>query len=245
MRLLRLLAAAATFGAAAASPAAAQHVVYWTDYNVGTSTLPGAMSLLQGMMPGLTVTAAASQAEFNTLVASGGVDLAIIGEQNGGAFAGSSSVLATLVANGGSVMGATWLSGSTPAFFGATRTTTNESMILGSGQLFAGLSSPVGLTSPGWGVFAGGYATAETCLATTTSGQCAAVLGNGGQTLLLSPLFDAYVDPAQGARFVANGAGVLLGAAPTVTPEPATVALLGTGLLGMGAFGLRRRRAEG
>ena len=243
MRSLRLLAAA-VLGAASASPAAAQHVVYWTDHDLGASALPGAMSILQGMMPGLTVTAASSQADFNTLVAAGGVDLAIIGEQSGGAFSGSSSVLATLVANGGSVMGATWLAGSTPAFFGATRTTVNETTILGGGQLFAGLAGPIALENPGWGVFAGGYATAETCLATTTSGQCAAVLGNGGQTLLLSPLFDAYGDPTQGAQFVANGAGVLLGANPTVTPEPATVALLGTGLLGLGGMGLRRRRAS-
>ena len=245
MLRFRLLPLALAAGVATASPAAAQHVVYWTDHNVGTSAIPGAMSVLQGMMPGLTVTAAGSQAEFNTLVASGGVDLAIFGEQNGGVFSGSSSVLATFVANGGTVLGATWRGDGMSAFFGATPISANGTSISGSGALFTGLTSPVAITDAYWGTFSQGYATGAECLATLSSGGCAAVLGNGGRTLLLAPLFDTYADAGAGAQFVANGAGVLLGAAPTVTPEPATVALLGTGLLGMGAFGLRRRRVEG
>lgn len=245
MHRLSVLSLALAAGVASAAPAAAQHVVYWSDATAGTSTIPGAMSILQGMMPGLTVTAASSQTDFNTLVSSGSVDLAIFAEQGNGVFNGSSSVLATFLTNGGRVMGATWLPSAMPAFFGATQSSSNHSTIVGSGPLFAGLAAPVALDNPGWGIYGNGYTTAQTCLATASGGDCAAVLGNGGQTLLLGPLFDAYADPAQGAQFVANGAGVLLGAAPTVTPEPATVALLGTGLLGMGAFGLRRRRVQG
>ena len=245
MLRLRSISLALAASAALAAPAAAQNVVYWTDSNLGTNVIPGAMSVLQSMMPGLTVTAASSQSEFNTLLASGGVDLAIFGEQGNSVFDGSSSVLATFLAGGGRVMGATWLPSNMPAFFDATRTSANYGTIAGGGQLFAGLASPISLANPGWGVYANGYATTETCLATSGNGDCAAVLGNGGQTLLLGPLFDAYASEEDGARFVANGAGLLLDASPTVTPEPATVALLGTGLLGMGAFGLRRRRAEG
>jgi len=241
---LRLLPLALAAGVVTASPAAAQHVVYWADDYVGTSSIPGAMSLLQGMMPGLTVTAATDQDHFNTLVSSGSVTLAVFGEQSSNVFAGSSSVLATFVANGGTVLGATWRGDGMSAFFGADPITSNGESVTGSGALFAGLTSPIALTGGSWGVFAQGYATSEECLATMSNGGCAAVLGNGGRTLLLGPLFDTYVDPDVGAQFLANGAGVLLGAAPTVTPEPATVALLGTGLLGMGAFGLRRRRVE-
>ncbi len=79
----------------------------------------------------------------------------------------------------------------------------------------------------------------------TTGASCAAVLVNGGRTILYGPLFDSYANASAGAQFVANGADPLLGATdPTVVPEPATMALLGTGPMARGLVGVRRRRRE-
>ena len=141
MHLRRLgftsLAVAGLFSAVTAQSAAAQNVLYWQDFVHAGDVLPGALGTLQTMRPGLTFTAASSQTEFNTQLASGAYDLAIFGEQNNDVFSGSSAVLSTFLAGGGRIMGATWRSSPMAGFFGATRVSSNQTVISGSGALFA------------------------------------------------------------------------------------------------------------
>jgi hypothetical protein len=226
----------------AAVPAQAQDILFWVDDNLGTNIVPSAFTVFQASRPTATLTTATSQSDFNTKLASGLYEVAVFGEQDGSVFNASSAGLTAFLSGGGRVLGATWQSSPMAAFFGATRTSTNQTQISGSGALFAGVSSPLSIINPatGWGVFSQGYSGAGTCYATWGNGHCAAIAGNGGSTLLLGPLFDTYGDQAQGAQFVANALGVL---APTsAVPEPSTVALLGGGLTALLGLRLRRRR---
>lgn len=212
----------------------AQRAVWWTDFTHPGNVIPGALT-----GAGIASDAAASQADFNTKLASGLYSLAIFGEQNGNVFAGSSAALSSFLVGGGRILGATWLSSSGMAtFFNAAITTSNSSSISGSGPLFDGITTPVTLTNPGWGFYSRGSSGAD-CLATFEDASCAALRGNGGKTLLFGPLFDTYANRAQGERFVGNGARLLLGQ-QTVVPEPASMALLATGLVGV--FGAARRK---
>lgn len=242
----RSLRAAVVAAAAVALPAAAhaQRVLYYTDYNVGTSVLPSAVTALQALRPGVTADAASSQADFNARLASGNYDLAIFGEQSNGIYAGSAASLTAFLGAGGRIIGATWMDDGLRSLLGASGVTSrNGTSLAGSGALFAGLTSPVSLSNPGWGTFAQGYtlAAGSTCLATLSSGGCGAVLGSGGRTLLLSPLFDSYASTATGAHVVANGASLLLGH-PSTVPEPGTVALLAAGMTGLAGVARARRR---
>ena len=102
--------------------------------------------------------------------------------------------------------------------------------------LAAGLSNPVNLINPGWGVFA-----------TDMNGSAAAVFpnlaaaivsGNGGRTLFNGFLSDTFSDGAEGTQLYINEIGAVLG---TPVPEPASLLLFGLGTLA--AVRARRRTA--
>lgn len=66
-------------------------------------------------------------------------------------------------------------------------------------------------------------------------------MGNSNNTMLLAPLFDTYSNLRQGEQFAANGMNHLLGG-PGVVPEPSSIILMASGLLGVGVAAIRRRR---
>lgn len=234
-----LLAASAVVGP---RPAEAVNILYFEDGTVGTSSVPGALSLL-----GLTgsTTTATDTTNFNTLLTSNTYDLVIFGEQSNTVFPDVSAAFTNYINGGGKALATTWLSdsGLSALFDALTRVDTNETTIGTDGHpIFAGLGATVELTNPGWGVFSSSWDpdAGATGLGTLGSGS-AAILGNGGRTLLFGPLFDTYDGLSEGERLVANGIDFLLDSETSVVPEPSTLAMLGLGLFGLWA-GARRAR---
>ncbi|MBT81885.1 MAG: PEP-CTERM sorting domain-containing protein [Alteromonadaceae bacterium] len=216
-------------------------VLYFEDDTIGTSSVPGALTLSGLDVQTTTVT---SVADFNTQLASQSWDLVILGEQNNNIFS-SISGLDTYLGNGGSILGTTWLDNSgLSALLGASgRSGTNGTNIaIDSHPIFAGLSSPLMLANPGWGIFSSSWiaSSSSQCLGTLGSG-CAVVEGNSGNSLLLSGLFDTY-DVSDGNILLSNSINYLLNGAtgPVSVSEPGTLILI---TLAMAGFFTRRMRS--
>ncbi|UCC49261.1 MAG: Ig domain-containing protein [Gemmatimonadota bacterium] len=192
-------------------------ILHWSDFNVGTSAVPGALTLV-----GVTATDAVGDFDFVTLLQQGGWGLVVFGEQGGYPFSGAvQTELTTYVTGGGELLGTTWLTSPFAAFMEATATGFNYGALIPDGHpIFAGFAGPIALSNPGWGVYAVRYqpAGAGVCIGSTDAGDCAAILGNGGSTLLLGPLFDTYATLAEGEQLVAQSMQFLIDqatAAPT------------------------------
>jgi len=225
---MRKLILAACLLALFVSPAFAGNILYWTDFNVGTSVIPDAITLA-----GYTGVAATDGTDFANKISLGGWSLIIVGEQDTSTYGSFGTQLTAWIAGGGRAIGATWLSGSGTAnlFQGSSTGTNGLSIPNTGGPLFNGIVGDVGLYNPGWGTFSQYYSPigSASCLSNLGGYGCAVVLGNNGQTLLNAPLFDSYADYDTGVQFVANEIGYLS------TPEPTTLLLLGSGILGIAA----------
>jgi hypothetical protein len=232
----------------ASTPASALSILHFEDASVGTSVVSGALASL-GL--GGSTAFTNSTAQLNTLLGSNVYDLVIFGEQSSSTtYINAQTALDGYVAGGGRLLATTWRDGvldggGLAALMQATAAGFNGASIdTDTHPIFDGLGPVIGLTNPGWGIYSRGWNPlgGATGIGSLASGS-AAILGNGGSTLLLGPLFDTYNPLADGELFVANSISFLLDGieVSTPVPEPHTLALLLGGTLVAGA--LRRRRA--
>ena len=224
------------FGLAGAQHAAAA-VLYWDDFNVGTSAVPGGIALA-----GLAGVGATDQTDFNTKLAAGGWEAVLFGEQNTNVFSGSAAALSAWVTGGGKLIGTTWLTGGLDSLLDAVGASFNGTTITTDADpIFAGLGPTISLSNPGWGTFSQGWTATSgaSCLGSLDSGGCAVIMGNGGNTYLNGPLNDTYLPLADGERLIANELLQLTGTRQV--PEPVSLPLVGLGLAALGFF--RRKKA--
>lgn len=192
-------------------------ILHYTDDNLGTNVVPGALGLL-----GTSATEPADATEFATLIAEGGWGIVIMGEQNAPYFSTVETALDAYLAAGGRVIAATYSSSSALiAFMEATNGpgTNYAEVITDAHPIFDGLGTSVSVADPGWGTYARSYEAdgSADCLGSTSAGGCAGVLGNGDQTILLGPLFDAYGTVGDGSTLVSQAITFLLEATPNPT----------------------------
>ncbi len=248
MRANRMLLAAGVLVALAMPTrrAAAQNIIWFEDYVLGTSSVQSGMAALATDLPGATFYDASSAADFFTTLDLGGWDLAVFAEQGNNVSSGNLSDISNYLASGGKWLGMTWVTSSFMPLLDAGFVEYNDTQITDNGAPdYSAIwsTSPIDLFNPGWGVFSQSYSTVggAECVGALGAG-CAAVLGNGGNSLLLGPLDDTYVDAGTGQAAIVNSSLFLLNT--SVTPEPGTMALLATGLVGLAGLGRRRRKAS-
>jgi hypothetical protein len=224
---------AAAEGLTGTADVTVEGILHWTDSNSGTNVVPGALDSL-----GVTATTAADSTEFVSLLQEGGWGIVVFGEQGDEQFNGSvQTEVESYVTNGGKLLATTFADGNLLVLMEATRTDTNYSDLeTGDHEIFADLPASIAVTDPGWITYAGAY-TADgeaECLGSTSAGDCGAILGNGDQTLLLGPLFDAYSTPTEGETLVAQSMEFLIdvSASSSASTSVRSVPLRSTGGVG-------------
>jgi hypothetical protein len=211
---------------------ATTNILYFNDYNVGTDRMAQALA---GLGAGYSVTTVSSSGDFATDIASGTYNLGILMVQNWWSTTYDSAItaLGTFVAGGGRSIYTDWsMNNSYASLFGASWTgNRNQTSFTVTGPLATGITNPVSLYNPGWGIFSMGVSGASVP-ATFPNSEGAIVIGNGGRSITNGFLTDTFSDGPTGVQLYTNEI--------TFVPLPGAVWLLGSGLLGLA--GLRRFR---
>jgi len=245
MKQVKVLAAvAALVLVVGVRSASASSILYFNDFAVGTDRM--AQALADPAITGShTVTTAATLAGFIAALSGGGYDLAIFFEQSdyGSQYDAAFTALATFIAGGGAAIATDWSLDNNHAYaFNAFFTGgVNEfPFSVTDPNLLAGVTTPVDLFNPGWGIFSMPLGTLPggSCAASFANSTCAIVMGNGGRTYFNGFLSDTFVTGTDGVNLYISEIQAALPA--QLVPEPGTLALLGMGLLAAGYW--RRKR---
>jgi len=247
----RIYAAAIAVVLVGGASARADDILYFVDASTSTDRMAQALATFAGTH---NVTSTNNTTTFINQLATGNYELAIFFEQssNGANYDASIAALGAYIDGGGRGILTDWTRNNTHAAqFDASFTgggTNKTSFTVTNPSLATGLSNPVSLTNPGWGVFSTEVNGANVA-ATFTGGQGAIVVGNGNRSIMNGFLGDTFTTGATGVQlyrneinFVLSGGSV--GNDAVVTPLPVAVwgglALFGT----VGASRLRRRRPK-
>ncbi len=223
----KLLFAAVTASLLAGTANAAT-VLYRNDFNIGTDQMDAALTAL-----GFTVTATNGSLASFTL---SDFDIVVYAAQDSSAGASDIAALDSYILSNGRVLFQTWTSGN-PSL-GADQTGTENESSLTVGALFdTGLTNPLTLTNPGWGVYSLGLsATSGAVAGTFGNGQAGIIVGNSGRTI-----WNGFLTDTLSTSVLYQNQLVYLAGGIAAIPEPASWAMLIAGF-GLTGAALRRRR---
>jgi hypothetical protein len=219
-------------------------ILYYNDFSLGTDRMS------QALFGGTNfVTTATSLSDFQTKIATGQYQLGILFEQNnsGPAYDAAFAALANHIAQGGLAIATDWSRNGThsSAFqTGFTGGFNQSSFTILDPSLGTGVTNPVSLTNPGWGVFSTDLSTSGATVAARFADSTGAIVeGNGGRTIWNGFLSDTFASGPDGVQLYTNEINSLFASqAPAAAPEPATVTMAGIGIVSLLGYGWRRHK---
>jgi hypothetical protein len=217
------LAIGSTAGVGSAN---ADTLLYRNDFVLGTDYLGAAITASSY----ITTTTTGDLSSFTL----SNYDVVVYANQNQSLPGGDLAALNAYIVGGGKVIFTDWTQN--PGFLGGQVYTGNvnqTSIITVNAPFDAGITTPLAVTNPGWGVFSMGLSGAVVA-ATFANGDAAILVGNGGRTIVNGFLSDTVASQ----QLYTNELNSF--AADAAVPVPAALPLFATGL-GIVAFFARRR----
>jgi hypothetical protein len=218
-----------------ALPAAATTILYRVDDIAGTDSMAAALAALPGTY---TVTSTNNISSFTL----SSFDIVVYANQDSSRGPGDDAAISAFIAGGGKLIYQDWRT-SDPVITGLPGSFapgTNEVTVTVGSLFSSGITNPITLIDPGWGIYStgllpgpgsssqGSFANAEDAILLSGSGL---VIWNG---------FLTDTAGTAGQQLYTNQILYLAGLTTSV-PEPASLALLTAGLLGLGAAARRRQ----